>query len=218
MNVRCYPDKESGMLNSYFEKIFYINLDRRIDRKLECEKEFTTHQIIAERVSATDAMLLNDKELYPRKYFKHGNYGLLLTNLKIFEEAIAHKYKSILIFEDDVLLIDNFTEYFDIIYPTVPLDWDILYLGGNHVKSPTMVADNVGRCNLTYTTHAVAFKESSYDTILQEIIKLNDPIDVLLCKLYNKLNAYTILPSLAVQRPSFSNIEDKFADYTRFFI
>lgn len=202
------------MLQNYFDKVFYINLDKRVDRRTECEAEFNNHNIVAERVSAVDADTLTDYSMYPHRYFKRGNYGLLLTNIRIFEEAKKNNYKSIVILEDDVKFIDNFNYYFEIIYPTVPLDWDILYLGANHQKPPTLVTENVGKCIETWTTHAIVFKQSSYEIILEELYRLEHPIDVAFSKLFDRVNAYSIIPSIAFQRPSHSDIENKFTDYT----
>lgn len=202
------------MLHTYFDKVYYINLDKRVDRKQECETELLKHNIIAERVSAVDANTLTNYSLYPQRYFKRGNYGLLLTNIRIFEEAVKQGYKSIVILEDDAMFIENFNDYFEIIYPQVPEDWDILYLGANHQKPPTLVAENVGKCIETWTTHAIVFKQSSYQIILEELYRLEHPIDVAFSKLFDRVNAYSILPSIVFQRPSYSNIENKFTDYT----
>lgn len=203
------------MLNTYFDKVFYINLDRRTDRKEECEKELQSHNIIAERVSAVDANTLTDMKLYPQKSFNRSCYGLVLTNIKIFENAKKNNYKSIVIFEDDVVLSENFNTQLYNIYPQVPNNWDILYLGAHHIKPPIKISNNVGKCVWALTTHAIIFKQSSYDIILNELYKLDYPIDWTLYTLYDKLNVYSIIPSIAFQRPSYSDIEHDFTDYTR---
>ena len=95
------------MLEKYFDKIYCINLDKRTDRwiffKNQCEK-FSINSV--ERISAVDGDLINQND-YPNKFLK-GEIGLLLTSIKIFEDAIDNGYENILLFEDDCLINDNF--------------------------------------------------------------------------------------------------------------
>lgn len=205
------------VLQNYFDKIFYINLDKRTDRNDECQSELSKYNIQAERVSAVDASTLHSSQFPPKKInFRTGAYGLLLTNLEIFKRAKTEGYKSIVIFEDDILFINRFDEYFEVIYQQVPDDWQMLYLGANHVIPPIMVTDNVGKCIKTFTTHAMVFKESVYDVVIEGISKLDGPIDIKYSEVFFKVNAYSFCPSIVFQRPSHSDIEDRFTNYDEY--
>ena len=217
-------------LNDYFSKIYCINLDRRTDKYEQCLEEFEKIKITVERISAIDGI----------QYFKTGihknagAYGLLLTNIKIIEEARLNNYKNILILEDDVKFIENFNEKFNSKIDSLPNNWNLLYLGGNNQF-------NIGKFNLvtgdtnfvitkenyktldyelckttwTQTTHAVAINSNFYNTIMFGISgNFEYPIDNIYCILQQEgCNAYTFLPSLALQRPSFSDIENCFCDH-----
>ena len=111
-----------SVLNNYFEKIYYLNLERRPDRNKECIDELTKYGILAERFNAIDAKELNLKPWM----------GCLLSNLEIIKTAKERGFKNILILEDDVIFNDNFDDLFNSYINQVPNNWDMLYLSGNH--------------------------------------------------------------------------------------
>lgn len=218
-------------LNDYFTKIYCINLDKRPDKYNLCLSEFKKLNIEVERISAIDGNSIYKLGLCTTA----GAYGLLLTNIRILENAILNNYSNILILEDDVLFINNFYEIFNERINSLPDDWDLFYLGGNNmfeigkfnlvtgdkdfvVKKENYKTLNHELCKTTWTqtTHAVAINSKFYPVLLNFIKSVNCtlPIDRICCMLQqNGYNAYTFLPSLALQRPSFSDIENGFLDY-----
>lgn len=134
------------MINLY--KIFYINLLKRIDRKQHIEQEFKKSALLqnkAERFNAVDGTKLNFKDLnilskqsisniINDKYIWNlsitpGALGLILTYLSIFETLQEQSFDSIAIFEDDVVLINNFDQLLVEILTDLPTDFDLCYLG-----------------------------------------------------------------------------------------
>lgn len=218
-------------LNDYFSKIYCINLDKRTDKYKDCLKEFKKIDIEVERVSAIDGAPLFKPELNT----KAGAYGLFLTNLKIIEDAIKNDYESILILEDDVMFIDNFNKLFNAKVDSLPDDWHLFYLGGNNYfnlgKFNLVTGDknikvdetnyrklNHELCKTTWTqtTHAMAINSTFYRLLLSGLARHNTvPIDRAYCYLQQEgaCNAYTFLPSLALQRPTVSDIEGMYIDY-----
>ena len=71
------------------EHIFYINLDKRVDRKELFEAELIKYGLTAERFTGI--------------YYPHpqGIVGCGKSHLQVLELAKARKYKNVLIFEDD---------------------------------------------------------------------------------------------------------------------
>jgi len=219
-------------LNDFFEKIYCINLDTRIDKWNECEIEFKKLNIEVERFSA-----INGNPLFKEGMnLNAGNYGLVLTNQEIMIEVALKNYKNVLILEDDVMFINNFYSYFFDKIKSLPEDWDLLYLGGNNhfhqgkfkliTGDPNMVVHkynyrqlNHELCKTTWTqtTHAISINNKAYGAVLDYIRKnYNKPIDdIFRIMQQSGYNAYTFLPSLALQRPSMSDIENKFVDYNK---
>ena len=218
-------------LNDFFSKIYCINLDSRPDKYEICASEFEKFGIEVERVSGIDG----NRVIKPSgENVSNGAYGLWSTHIKLIEEAIKNKYENILIFEDDVAFIDDFPERFNAKVSELPMDWDLFYLGGNTNFDKAKISiisgdekhipnkENYKKleyeiCKTTWiqTTHAVGINIKFYETLLNEYQnKPIKPIDVVHCHLQqNGCNTYCFLPSLVIQRPTFSDIENTYVDY-----
>jgi GR25 family glycosyltransferase involved in LPS biosynthesis len=221
-------------LNDFFSKIYCINLDRRTDRYAECLIEFKKMNIEVERFSGVDGKAINVGVGWNIGRTV-GAHGLLLTHIKIIEEAIKNEYNNILILEDDVKFIDNFYEKFDNKITELPNDWDLLYLGGinyfgwGNFKMVTgdknLIPNNENFKTLDYEicktywtqcAHALAINSKFYEILLKAIMEDKKyAVDTIHCILQRDghCNAYTFLPSLAIQRPSFSDIENNNVNY-----
>ena len=207
-------------LNDHFSKLYCINLDTRPDRFTLATEEFKNLNIDVERVSGIVGKA----------------HGLLLTHIEILMDAINKKYESILIFEDDVTFIDGFNEKFNAKILFLPDDWDLLYIGGNNVfargkfdlitgnKNFVPTLDNyrtlnyeISKTTWTQCAHALAINSKFFETLLNEINNnKNIPVDTIHCRLQQGgCNAYSFLPGLALQRPSYSDIENSFVDYEK---
>jgi GR25 family glycosyltransferase involved in LPS biosynthesis len=204
------------MLEKYFDKIYCINLDKRTDRwdffTKQCEK-YSINSV--ERISAIDGSLV-DGGMYPPKFLK-GEIGLLLTSIKIFEDAIKKGYENILLIEDDCLLNDNFfklDEYFSLL----PDDWVMLYFGANHNthggwEEPKKINDRVLKLSHSYSAHMIGFKKIIFDEILTILKSFMDQNDVVYSKLQKKYPSYCFTPTIATQLVGFSDIQNKEVDY-----
>jgi len=219
-------------LNDFFSKIYCINLDSRPDKYKLCLEEFNKINIEVERVPGIDG----------KKYFKPGMnrnagcYGLLQTKLKIYNDAIKNNYDNILILEDDITFVNKFNQKFFEKIDKLPDDWDMLYIGGNNIFAKgnyTAITGNVNfninkenykklnyelvKTTWTQTTHAIGINKKFINPLLS-FIKKNPQIPNDMGHPYLQqrgYNAYVFMPSLALQRPSFSDIENKFIDYNK---
>ena len=211
-------------LNQFFKKIYCINLKSRTDRYDESVIEFKKHKIEVEFIEA-----VNGKDFFkPGINRNAGAYGLILTWIKILEQS--KDLENILILEDDVMFIDTLKDHLFKL-KDLPKDWSMLFLGGNHlfnkgtfipvtVKFDKLSKDNYKQLNhelckttWTQTTHAVALNNKTINELLNVLKSTNLPIDILLCNMQQDHPTYTFIPSLALQRPSFSDIEKVHVDY-----
>lgn len=106
------------MINEYFDKVFYMNLSDRTDRKEAIEAQLQALGITAERVESVDGRVFKENEKGERVQVQSVNeHGLLTTYcalndtlISIFERAKAEQWESFLVFEDDAVFADNFIE------------------------------------------------------------------------------------------------------------
>ena len=202
-------------ITDFFDKTFCVNLDRRSDRWDECLTEFEKHGI--SNVSKFTA--IDGKELPQRSsgFVTPSRLALVLTNIKILEEAIENDYNSILILEDDIEFTDLVSDMDDF-FKLLPEDWDMLYFGGNHnqhmgIDPPKIINEKVCKLHHTFSTHCVAINRKAFTTILDRLKKCDNALDVIYVELQRSLNVYSFYPMIATQRVSFSDIENKITDY-----
>ena len=200
-------------LKNYFDKIYCINLDRREDRWDETLVELNKWGLsdYISRYSAIDGNTLNNDTT-----INNGELGILNTHINIISEAKENNYKNILILEDDIEFteeIKNLDEYMSLI----PSDWDMIYFGGNHNKHMgkqiNFLNDKIIKLNETYGIHCMSINNSIYDLILNLIKRKEKPIDVYYADIQKSYNCYGFNPSIALQRESFSDIQNKNVNY-----
>lgn len=204
------------MLEKYFDKIYCINLDKRIDRWShfveQCDK-FGIKNV--ERISAVDGSEI-DMSLYPQKFLR-GEVGLLLTSIKIFQDAISNEYEKILLLEDDCLFnqnLINLDEYFK----ELPEDWVMLYFGANHNThggwpEPEKINEKILKLSHSFSAHMVGFKKVILNEILNNLSLFVDQTDVVYSKLQKKYPTYCFTPTMATQLVGYSDIQNKDVDY-----
>jgi len=202
-----------SILNKYFDKIYYINLERRKDRNQECIDELKKYNIIAERFNA-----INGESIIKSNWVHSlGAIGCLESHLQIIKNAKENKYNNILILEDDVIFDDNIEGIFENYYKQLDKNWDILYLSGNHNQHEgnllNMVSDNIIKCYLTYTTHSYAVKSSIYDIIIDKLSNAVNPVDVEYTKIQKISNCYAFYPGISSQRVGYSDIINNDVNY-----
>lgn len=202
-------------LNSFFDKIYVINLERRKDRYLQVCAELNKYQIDFEIFKAIDGnpgIILSDD--HPLKN-KPGAVGCVLSHVKILEEAKKLNLKNVLILEDDVEFYPDYIEKFKKAASDLPSDWDLFYLSGNTDSDKLQhFSGNIFRCFGTFTTHAYAVNNNMFDEIIEGQLKLEHPADVFYNKItLPKCKGYIIRPYLCRQRASHSDIVNGFRNY-----
>lgn len=197
-------------INSFFDKIYCINLKHRVDRWDNCLRQFKENGLNVERFDA-----VNGKELAPNGLngLMSGEVGVIRSNYNVIKDAKEKGYKNIIIFEDDVELCDNFITQFESIFDKVPKDWGFLYLGGNHVGGLTLVNENIARIKHSYAIHAICVNEQVYDHILELLPNEKEAVDVTYAKLQQIFPSYVFRPHLAWQKDGHSDIQGGYQNY-----
>jgi len=116
-----------------FDRIVIVNLDRRPDRWLRIRANLRRidwpFDRQPERVAAFDG-----RDHPPPEGFggTAGAWGCFRSHLAVCNAALRDGVESLLIFEDDALLLPDFDLRARRFLDVVPDDWEMLYLGGRH--------------------------------------------------------------------------------------
>ncbi len=192
--------------------IYYINLDRRTDRKYHIENQLK---------------ILNwNGKRFPAIQNSFGALGCSLSHLALLKYARENQLSHILIMEDDVTFLqpsiflnslNKFLEKYK--------DFDVLLLAGNNMGEYNRIDEYCIKVSHCQTTTAYLVKSDYYDKLIG-----NYENGINLLQLYpNKVNQYTIdqywgslqiadnwfllTPLTVTQRQDYSDIEKRPTNY-----
>jgi len=218
-------------LNNYFDKIICINLDRRSDRWMEVQQQFKKAGISVERYSAIDGNPMSwnhvrnkANPLGTEDIKFRGVAGCMASHVNIWKMAKEKGWKNVLIVEDDCDFVHEVQERFTERINQVPLNWDLLYLGGIHetrggLYIPDKISQHIVKAKRMITTTCYAIKDTCYDlainTVLADEPWFHTAVDGYLgAYVQSECNTYAFQPPLAWQRASFSDIVNDHRDYS----
>jgi glycosyltransferase involved in cell wall biosynthesis/GR25 family glycosyltransferase involved in LPS biosynthesis len=123
------------------DQIYYINLDKRMDRNQHVLNQFKKAKIPLNKIRRFtaidgDTYLFTEKEY---SLFKNAFYmktpsakkimGNQLSHFYIFKDMIMRGYKNILILQDDVVFRDEFINHLNSVVHSIPSDSEIINIG-----------------------------------------------------------------------------------------
>lgn len=191
--------------DSFFDKIYCINLDDRPDRWDLAQKEFESVGI------------KNYVRFSAIKNTERGAFGCRDSHVAVIRDAKMNDYKRILILEDDFNFINKDQDLFKKVLEQIgTINYDIFYLGATVERNMgrfRKITENIVNTNFAFTTHAYSITSRLYDKILNEAPHF-PIIDV-----YYQTgvvpfgNCYISNPMVCLQRSTYSDIEKRYVDY-----
>jgi glycosyl transferase family 25 len=210
-NIETEDDCFKNDYNNIFDEVFYINLEHRVDRKLEIESELDKIGLKYKRFNAIKN--------------KNGAIGCAKSHLELIKYARDNKLKNILIFEDDFQFIISKDIFWKNInyFINKCVDYDILLLGSNYMESNNY-DDKLLKIIDAQTASCYLANEKIYDKLIkvweQGLINLEETniSQLFACDQSWKIlqpegNWYTFKNKIGIQRPSYSDIEQKIVNY-----
>jgi Glycosyltransferase involved in LPS biosynthesis len=216
-NVKSPSDQ---LLNTYFDKIFVLNLDKASDRWECMQKIFKDIHITnyerfpAVSIDKIDFDSLSDKNIVNtlNKY----EYACKISHYNMIKEAIKRGYKNILILEDDVVIQDKHVGKLNLMMDeliTGNYEWDILYFfHGNDSKYGKFISNYMIKVFFSYYTMFYSLNLSSIDKMLKYItnnltyIPMHDPIDDLYIQYFQQnFKAYAFYPNVISENLKFNS-------------
>ena len=145
--------------------------------------------------------------LQSHNFVKPGHIGCSLSHYMLWKTLTFLDHDEIIIFEDDVLVYENFWENLTEVKEVLPKDWDFVYLGYDDENTPFEVKlryrinDRLIQLPSFHRTHAYMIKKETLSILLDRmhIAWLN--VDMQLVKrVLPHVNYYLCEPVLATQR------------------
>ena len=133
-------------------KIFVIHYKKLINRKL-----FILEQFLKYNISDYEFIEIDRDELYNhnismfQQNYNNSQIAISLSHFYAYTQ-ISDKYDNGLIFEDDVILDDNFTDILNKYITQLPKDYDMLFIGNG--------------CNLHIENHKLISNQNIYEKCL----------------------------------------------------
>ena len=195
----------------FIQKVIYINLEHRVDRKQEIEQELQKYFPV-DKILRFNAI----KE-------SHGGIGCTKSHIAVLEMAIKEKWSNYLVVEDDAIYSKNFDNGYSLLEKLIKKSYDVITLGtvyANHTSEFKLLS---GQTTTAYIVH-----QKYYQTLLQNfkdgltgfLMTGNYPvfsIDQYWKRIQPRDNWYCIIPSLMIQRSGYSDIEKAVIDNGRYF-
>ena len=212
--------KVSFDINSFFDKIYVLNLDHRSDRMSSMKKKLHKNGIT--NYCRFPAINGNQKPHidYWRnlKYFfdTPGAYGVLISAYFILIDALKNRYHQILILEDDVIFHHDFTKLFNQKIRNIPPYWKLLFLGSSmhqwrFEQRCKILTDYMIPRGSIPGAFALGIKCDSYLPLITQIKKLNSSWDLGPIKYINTLfpnQCFVLKPNLIIADTKDSDIRD----------
>lgn len=196
-------------LNDFFDAAYYINLDRRVDRREQFESEMESIGLgrWAQRVPALPYFKgLHTKEDCDQ-CDKHAACGV--SHVKILENASSLGLENVLILEDDITFTEGGLAIIEQALDqlnNIP-DWDIFHLSAFIINDTLdLVSPNLIKANSCLTAHAYGVHKRAYDKLLAYRPTFDCPFDGWMGQRYN-IQKYVAYPLAIYQREGASDLD-----------
>lgn len=195
------------------DKIFYINLEKRKDRREEIEKELNTFGLLYERFEAIETP-------------GFGILGCGLSHLSVLKIAKNKGYKNILILEDDFTFLVTKEEFEKLItkFFDEHIDYNICMISYNLLKKTESEYDFLWKSLDVQTASGYIINSNYFDKLI-DLYEWAMPLlqqtkahwlyanDAVWKKYQPNDNWYCFKTRIGKQRPSWSDNSDSFAEY-----
>jgi glycosyl transferase family 25 len=197
----------------HIDKIIYINLNKRTDRREEIEKELTDFELPYERFEAIETP-------------SFGILGCGLSHLEVLKMARDRQYKNVLILEDDFTFLVSKYEFYNELtkFFNLGFDYDVCFISYNLIRGEPLQNNIVNKILESQCASGYIVNSKYYDKLI-DLYEYAMPLlestkyhwiyanDAIWKQLQEKDNWYYFIKRIGKQRPSYSDNSEHFADY-----
>lgn len=200
---------------NFIDKIYYINLDKRTDRKELLEKEFDKMQIPKDKIERFPA--INNTTA--------GIIGCNQSHLEILNLALLNNYENVLILEDDFEFLISREKFYNLLnkfFENYKDDYEICYLQYN-LKNFEEKDELIGLAKKSYTSAGYLINKriikdfrDKLEIDTKKLIETgkhwNYAIDVSWHTFQYNRNVYYFKERVGKQRASYSDLGKEYVD------
>lgn len=214
INIDIY--KES-FINKYFDQIYVINLPKQLNRKVTIISQFNKLGIKFKFIDGINGLDPKYIKLWKNYKIKPGLWGYYMVMINIFKDAIKLGYKSIVVFDDDVVFHKNFQYINKTLEDLLKKPWLTILLGAseqswNNYNNEIIKNNGYYTPKITDGSFAICYNYPSFHYLLNECIKFKGTYDsYTLRSLYEKYpnNCFVIYPNIVIADVSNSNLRER---------
>jgi len=222
---KYYPSNLRSLIINYksinFKNMskYFINLDRRIDRKNILMNYKHQYDILCnlQRFNAYDGKSFQKLNMLPFNcvlsnnqkehilnnhsvsggILSYGGLGCALSHRALLDIIIKNKYENTLIFEDDIIITSNFSEKLSAL--KIPADYDLFFLGYHSAHNVKSFDENINKCHRIYGLYGLIISLKGAKKLVEEF-KIFNPLQYALDTAYyynidpDKINKYCLKP------------------------
>jgi GR25 family glycosyltransferase involved in LPS biosynthesis len=216
-------------------KIFCLTLKDTKKRKEYAEKHFKQNQLDVEFFDGingkkfglhTHIPYMDDNPNWtpddgPVHFISSGHIGCILSHYMLWKTLMYLPYDEIIIFEDDVILCEDFKKKFIQYKSQLPNDWQYVFIGNcclpsedhhKKINDNIIITDHPPMC-----THAYMIKKSSIQVLIDTNSLAWSHIDIQIQKRsLTQLKYYIFHPTLANQKSIIGEDTEIFSSLTKY--
>ncbi len=203
-------------INTYVDKIYYINMDKSVQRNTNMISWFEQIGIVNyKRVAGviykdnipTNCQIKPYHQQLDENSYIRGALGCLASHRTAIKDALEKNYERICIFEDDVDFVDDFNTKFDKFAHSLEENYkgyELAYLSLNYPNnllkdSPVhQVRDNA------FGTQAYIL--NNHNWVFNHVLKSIDNMGIEIDMVYNHLIVFKYLANVYLSNPSLCNL------------
>ncbi len=185
-----------------YYKIILINLDRAKERLYKIDNQLKLQNIDYIRYSAFDGKNILNKSIkcnisnknfygYPRE-LKMGEIGCTLSHIGAISMAKSLNLEYVIILEDDIILCNDFKERLDILFKSVPKNWEHIFLGGHVYNFEPLCIPGIYKSPKVSGTYSYILRNTGYDKAINALTSMETTTDDLYE--HSKLISYIYFP------------------------
>ena len=163
-------------LSTHFDRTVIISLPERGDRRGRLMENIRSCGLAEHRDILWHDAVNGRRERIPAWWRQGpGAWGCRASHLQVLQHAQRDGVERLLIIEDDACFHSRAAEWLDMLMPLLPADWDLFFLGGQHMAEPRRTREpRLLRGSGITRTHAYAIHQRAFARLVSAIGSLEE--------------------------------------------